>query len=512
MTMSIQNKMFDGYERRRSRLRMTVFITWAALALLVFGVAAYEVSGNETLEEFYLVPSIIITGAIVLAPSIYFYKSGSFDPFHPLVFAAWSYIIPAFVFGGVLISFGIVDPYIMSMVDDPKSAIPLSLLYVGVGFLGLMLGYALPLGNKLALQCRRLEPHIAWDPSTNPAAGFVLFGAGVAVSVLGLIQGLVGFQRLAQIGAFDALVSHFLTLITEGSVALWIFAFAKKEKTAGYYLVFITLILTFPFRMVMFGNRASLFMAVLPAALAFQHSDRKLRMRHLGIFGTVMVLAAGIGMIYATSFRDVRGPDSTADVGGYFSQAGEATDRLFRKDPTAVFIEGLDNLASRIENLSSLAVVVSNYEKLAPFEASYGIENNIVNDALTSWVPRFVWPDKPETSSGRQYSALYFNYGDNSFAISPFGDLLRNFGPIGIPLGMILIGIYLRFIYVFFVQLANRRLWKIIAYLPLLTVVSYESFYALILPNLLRTAAVIFISVSIINLLVKFCRVSPRTM
>ena len=55
-------------------------------------------------------------------------------------------------------------------------------------------------------------------------------------------------------------------------------------------------------------------------------------------------------------------------------------------------------LADRIDNLSTVAVVVSNYEKLAPFEASYGLENNITNDLYTSFIPRFVWNEKPPTS------------------------------------------------------------------------------------------------------------------
>ena len=81
-------------------------------------------------------------------------------------------------------------------------------------------------------------------------------------------------------------------------------------------------------------------------------------------------------------------------------------------------------------------MVVANYEQLAPYEASYGLENNILNDLYTSFIPRFIWNEKPPTSDARAYSDLYFNFGENSFAISPFGDLIRNFGPIGIPLGI----------------------------------------------------------------------------
>ncbi len=120
---------------------------------------------------------------------------------------------------------------------------------------------------------------------------------------------------------------------------------------------------------------------------------------------------------------------------------------LSTEDLSVIISETGEALAARVENLSSVAVVVANYEALAPYEASYGLENNILNDLYASFIPRSIWNEKPPTSDARAYSDLYFNYGENSFAISPFADFLRNFGPIGVPLGMLVLGIDLRLIY-----------------------------------------------------------------
>jgi hypothetical protein len=146
--------------------------------------------------------------------------------------------------------------------------------------------------------------------------------------------------------------------------------------------------------------------------------------------------------------------------------------------------------------------VVSRHEKLAPYEASYGLENNIVNDALTSFVPRFLWPDKPPTSDPRAYSDLYFNYSENSFAISPFGDLLRNFGLVGVVVGMMLLGFYLRTIYAILIDTPNPSLWKKTAYFMLLTVISYEGFFATMMPSVIRYIIVIAVSLFLANLFV----------
>ena len=142
------------------------------------------------------------------------------------------------------------------------------------------------------------------------------------------------------------------------------------------------------------------------------------------------------------------------EAGDYAGQISATIDYITNEDPVILVQNSAQALADRIENLSSVAVVVANYERLAPYEASYGLENNIVNDTLTSFVPRFLWNEKPPTSDARTYSALYFSFGDNSFAISPFADLCRNFGPIGVPLGMLVLGIYLRLIYALLIETA----------------------------------------------------------
>ena len=53
--------------------------------------------------------------------------------------------------------------------------------------------------------------------------------------------------------------------------------------------------------------------------------------------------------------------------------------------------------------LSSLAVVVSNYEALAPYEESYGMDHNIINELSTFFIPRIIWKDKPVSIEPRDY-------------------------------------------------------------------------------------------------------------
>ncbi len=489
--------------KRRGGLVMPIVIIWGMMLLLGVWFVWLEDGFAGTLSDYYLLPWALLSSVVVLSPSLYLYFKGKFDPFHPLVFAAWSYIFPAFCIGGVIVAFHLVDPYFLVFIDDPQYNLPLSLVYISVGFIGLTAGYAVPIGRFIAERLEVRLPNWQWQPSRVWAAGLLLLLAGIGVNLIGFVQGLIGYQRVTDYGTYDALIYFLLVLLSEGSMLLWLAIFSTRRKTGVYYIVLVVLILFIPFRAALLGSRSGLVLSMFPIAMAFKYSGRKLGLRNSFIFGTLIVLAVCIGIIYGTSFRNIKGSESRVEAGDYVGQIGATIDYLATQDPAILLRDSAQAMADRVENLSSVAVVVANYERLAPYEASYGLENNIINDTLTSFVPRFLWADKPPTSDARAYSTLYFNYSDNSFAISPFADLLRNFGPIGIPIGMFLLGIYLRIIYRLFVETPTPSMWKYVAYVPLLTLVSYESFYATIFPSIIRTLAVILISFFFVNLVVK---------
>ncbi len=66
------------------------------------------------------------------------------------------------------------------------------------------------------------------------------------------------------------------------------------------------------------------------------------------------------------------------------------------------------------------------------------------------------------------------------------GDLLRNFGPIGVPLGMILLGLLLRVVYAALVENGDYTIWRATLFYMILTGVSYEGFYGTIIPYLIK--------------------------
>ena len=486
--------------RYRGNLLVPIVIIWA---LVIAAIASFIWIDNDlgsAMHGFYLLPWSFLAGICVLSPSVYLLYTGKFDLFHPLVYAAWSYIFPAFVIGGVLISFGWVNPVMLSFIDDPEYNLPLTLIYISIGFLGLTTGFFLPIGKFLSNIVEPRLPLWRWKPEQIWIPGIMLLFMGVAFNALGFIQGLVGYQRNIEVNIFDGLLFFLLSVLAEGTVLLWLAVFSTKQRGAMFYTVIVILLIFLPLRMAVLGSRSSLVLGLLPIAFAFLQSGRKLRPRVAAVFAIVGLLAVVIGATYGTTFRNIKGSESRMSAGDYFGQVVATVEYLSTEDPAIIVEQSTEALAARVENLSSVGVVVANYEELAPYEASYGIENNILNDLYTSFIPRFVWKEKPPTSDARAYSDLYFNFGENSFAISPFGDLLRNFGPFGVPIGMMILGIYLRFIYAMFIDTPNPAMWKKVAYFSLMTIVSYEAFYGTIFPSVVRLIFVLAVSLSMVNL------------
>ena len=106
--------------RDRRNLLVPILIISAIVATALASIVWIENDISSLTRSFYLLPWTVLAGACVLAPSIYLLYVGKFDLFHPLVFAAWSYVFPAFVIGSLLIAFGWVSPYFLSFIDDPE--------------------------------------------------------------------------------------------------------------------------------------------------------------------------------------------------------------------------------------------------------------------------------------------------------------------------------------------------------------------------------------------------------
>ncbi len=483
------------------------------LLLPVFGLFSLVVIGLITMltlvtdefnpfREMYLLPWVFGTGIVIAAPSIYLYYKGRFNFFHPLVFAAWSYFFPAFFVGGLVLASGITEPYFLAFIDDQHYNLPLTLVYVMLGYAGLTFGFYLPFGGFLGSKLSGWLPVWKWDNFQLLIPGLILLTLGLLNTILAFVNGLLGFQKVEEIGSYDGIIFLLTLFWLEASFLLWLWVFRAERRNFNHYFVIGILLFTAIIKAAFQGNRGSLISIFMLIAFAFVLSGRKIQVHHRVYAGIIVTLAIVVGMIYGTTFRNIKQTESQVSMEEYTQYIFKTLDRVSEQDLGVTLENGFVALAERIEAVSSLAVVVANYETLKPYEESYGLDDNIYKDTVTFLIPRVVWAEKPVASEPRKYGELYFDYGENSFTITPMGDLLRNFGPVGVPLGMILLGFLVRVFYSALIENQDFSYWRISLFYMLLTSVSYESFYGSILPYLIKVGIVSVIGILIIRFFV----------
>jgi hypothetical protein len=483
---------------RKINFILPACFVWGFALILILAFFLYENESDNILGDHYLLPWCLLTGAVIAAPSVYLYYKNSFNLFHPLVFAAWSYFFPAFFVGGLVLSAGFSQPFFLNFVQDERYNMPLTLVYVMLGYIGLSVGFFLPFGRKIGEKINRWMPEWNWKPEQVMIPGLVLLALGLFNTIFAFAAGVIGFQQVEEIGIFDGTIFLLTLFWLEAAFLLWLIVFRAPKLGFNHYLVIGLLLAISLSKSALQGNRGSLIQVFILIAFAFVSSGRTIKFQHKMVGGILLTLALLIGMIYGTTFRNIKQSQERVSVDEYIGNIFESFGKISDQGVFASMEEGLVALAERIDAVSSLAVVVSNYEKLAPYEESYGLDNNIWKDSITFLIPRIVWNDKPLATDPSKYGDLYFNFSENSFTLTPIGDLLRNFGPIGIPLGMIILGFFVRIFYAALIENQGVSFWRATLYYMLLTSISYEGSYGLIIPYLLKVGFIAVLGLIIV--------------
>jgi hypothetical protein len=453
---------------------------------------------------FYIIPWLVALLAVFLIPTGILIYQGKFSIYNPLILATYWYFIPAFVFGGLALAAGLSQPYFLVFIQDARTNLPLTIQLIMLGYAGLAIGYFLPIGSMAGELTSRLFRKSSFPDESYVIPGLVLLGLGGVNSIFSLLSGLFGFQRGAEIGAYDGIIILATLLWLQASFLLWLIVFRQEKFDARAYFLMVVLLATALVKALFAGNRGSLIQVFNCVLLAYIMSGRQLRFKQVALAGVLLAFALIAGTIYGTTFRDVKGSEERQSAIAYTENVFNTIDKIGKNDNLTLLGYGLMALAERIDTLSSVAVVVSNYEQLAPYEESYGLDDNISKDLKTFLIPRFIWNDKPVSSDARKFSELYFNFGENSFAITPIGDLVRNFGVMGVPIGMLLLGIVLRGIYRSLIEDQVRVIWRSTLYFMLVTTISYEGFYGGIIPFMFKVGVIAIVGILLVTVLAKW--------
>lgn len=457
----------------------------------------------DAYPNLHLVPWLLGLGIVMASPLVFLYYQGRLTFIDPLVFGTLSYFFPAFVVGGLSFALGLSKPTFEALIQDPAYTFPLTISLVGLGYAGLAAGYLLPVGAKVGGWVSGWLPKAEYSPDSLLLPGVILLFVGLANTILAFVLGRFGYQRAEEFTSYDGLI-YFTTLFwVQASVLLWSVIFRKKKLDLILVPVIGVLLITSITKFLYSGSRGNIIQVFLIITFSFILSGRRVTVRQGVMAGLLLAVGLMIGMIYGTTFRSVKGTEDAQSAEQYTQNIFAAVDQVGRGDIYDTLTFGAVNFAERIDVLSTLAVVVSNYEELAPYEEIYGLNDNIWVDLTTFAIPRVIWPDKPVVADPRKYSDLYFDYSGSSYAITPIGDLLRNYGIIGIPVGMFVLGLLLRLFYRSLIEGQKPTIWRITLFFMLLTSVSYEGFYGTIIPVFFKIGFISVIGILVVNVIAK---------
>lgn len=478
-----------GQREQVSTLLKAALILWTVVgcAIAFIFLAPLLVLNNDRL---YLVPWCLALGVVTIAPATFLVLKGKFDPFHPIVYPVWTYFFPGFVAGGLVLAGGYSQAHYLAYVRDETSDFPLTFLYIIVGFASLASGFAISPAERIGKFVSRWLPRLELNDNDARTGATALFAVGLTCLFGAFLLGYLRYHRFEEVSVFGGLISMSTVFWYQATCILSMNFFRLPERRIRDYFLISLSVISAVATALGLGNRGGLLHFMLPILAGFLYSGRRILPKHYVGLGFIVVAVLLAGTIYGTTFRGLRGSDKPASLDDYVATVPRAIESIVEQAPADVLGFGLSAFATRIELVSSVAVVISNYEILAPYEEQYGFANNIMVEMTTFFIPRILWNDKPVPVEPAKYAELYFNYSENSFSMTPIGDLIRNFGPIGIPIGMFLLGGLLRIVHVALIADQQFSYWKISLYFLLIPAISYDGTYGGILPLLVKTAFV----------------------
>jgi hypothetical protein len=478
-----------------------------------------------------LVPYVLLVGAVVLGAWLWLARSGRFTLSNPFIYISWTYMLPMLVAGSLLyVAVGVSDTP-ESLVLQPALSYRLTLVYLAIGIAALALGVMAEPVRRAGLTVGSRIPSWHWTSEETGWAGLALLAAGTAIQYLNFRNGLIGYQREAA-GAFTALLYYLGLTFQMGLFLSWQAIFSARQVQARQIALAFTSLVPMLLVAVLAGSRGFLTACWIIVVLACIAACPRPSWRQIGFLGAAGLLALVLGFTLGTLFRylkagtieapppvsrtdapapppagaapPTRGTEGTApatpitneDVARFGQRQvtlAEQAGTVGQAMATARAGQGLPVVArafaARTNVLTHVAVLVSQREALRD-SLPPSLRSSIPLAVATALIPRVIWPDKPTIGDFAAHARLFFRFEGNSFAITPIGDLLLNFGPVGIVPGMMLLGALLGLAFAALWEAGKGSAARSAILVVLVTQFSMEGFFAPLLPSFMRAGLV----------------------
>lgn len=479
---------YRHYNRKGLLVSATAAFLFALFLLLVL-VESRLIAAPGPLLVLFLA---VLLAVVALWPAFVSMRThtNGIDLFNPLFYAAWFFFLPQFTIASLIIVFGGLVTSPALLLPDPWTPRAEAIVFAIIGSIGLSMGYYLPIGKRIGWALPNFKA-LNHSPGMARLAATLFLLLGLITQLGSFRMGSFGYQFNLETSTWGSTFAWLAQLTVVGEGMIWYSYFRTKR---GWRLLALACIGFILLTVLISGARGMLFNSLLVVAGGYVYAQSDLRFRRLWKWGLVILLGLLVGMVFGTFFRLTKvaslGRTSGMSFGDVISILNYSLLSIKQLSASEVFGFAWQRLAERMDGVTSLGVIVSFADHLKDNEVALGIDNNIVRDLATTFIPRFLWPSKPPVGVSEQIGNLYFHTQYNSPAVTYMGDLYRNFGILGVAIGMLILGVVLRGLYVWLIEKQERSPFRVGLFLLLGGVVNYEGLYSTYFPSLVRASLV----------------------
>lgn len=353
-------------------------------------------------------------------------------------------LAPAAPFSLVLyVMFGLGSVYGWTGLDhkpDHPNPFP-ALVLATAGMAAFTIGYHLPIVSRARSLTGRLPD---WRPRRAVRAAVLCLAVGAVATVAAFrsVEFFAWSQKESSSLDAESQLGFLADLLFSGlSILAITIASTMSRHRARPVLAILAVVVVVAFLPT--GRRFYLFTVLASVGFAWHYYIGRIRPRHMALLGAFTILLLNpFGQIWRDAYRTI-GATGPGDIPAVATAVGTAVSTMTAQDYLNYAI------GDRFERLNEAATVAA---LRATVPSSMDFKNGETYLPIVTWViPRFIWHDKP--------TFQYFNdIGHTAGLIGPFddvttivytsiGELYLNFGDLGVPLGMLVIGMLSRWLY-----------------------------------------------------------------
>jgi hypothetical protein len=452
----------DGRQEKVDRVKAKRQFQLMAALLIIFILALNTIAPEIATTTQCILASLIIF-VCALPTLIYFSRRETGIPFLPIwgMAHAMYYGIPIYT----------LNDYMFNG-HGTEAGITTSLLIALIGAVLLLLAF-----YKLPRSVTKFVPQVSIN--LQPLSAKI---AAVALGAIGLYVPLM--LDLAGLSNFNGII-----------------AFISQWASLAIAILFVLSLrgqLNFFFKLILFGG-------LIPALLLI-HLGSGLLMNPLrdlllllflywGVRRKIPVKAVVIGLIlmmpfmgFKKEFRQLtwEGDDANASI---VQKGFNYIDLVYKgvmSDSKETYQSSIDSTVTRIAYLQTMATVVEETPEIIPYW--YG---ETYKNVFIPFIPRFLWPDKPEMTLGQSFGHRYLILDDfdtwTSWNLPQIIEFYANFGWIGVVLGMPLVGVIYRMIYEGVNQPNSGDGGVVLAAMVFMGLANFEGDFSLVFGGVLQT-------------------------